>query len=213
MNTKTAIPSPTPEGKNEVFKIVSRETFLKLETYAATLLKWNQSIRLIADSTESPIWSRHILDAIQTLNHLPKDIESVADMGAGGGLPGLPIAAALPDVKLTLIESDQRKSVFMEVAAREMGLKNVTVIAQRLESLKPQPVDVVMARALAPLKNLIAFSDPLRHKDSMLLFHKGRNHSQEMDEAKAHYQFDFRILPSQVADDSVLIELKNIEPK
>ncbi len=206
-------PLPHRDYKKIVDENVSRETFSQLEIYVATLLKWNKSIRLIADSTEADIWGRHIFDGLQGLEYLPKGEIKISDMGSGGGVPGLPMAAARPDAMVTLIESDQRKCTFLEVAAREMGLKNLVVKCQRLESLGANPQDVITARALASLKNLIDFSAPLRHTETVLLFHKGKRHTEEVVEARQAYEFNEEIFPSALGEGGALLRLTQIKMK
>ena len=136
---------------------VSRETFARLETYVGLIQKWNPRINLVSRNSLDDLWIRHIEDSLQVARAIPMPDRWV-DLGSGGGLPGL-VAAILaaeesPDTRFTLIESDQRKSVFLRTVARECDL-NVQVISDRIEKAKPQKADVLSARALADLTTLL----------------------------------------------------------
>lgn len=172
---------------------VSRETLRSLENYAGLLRKWNQKINLISSATISDLWERHIVDSAQIFLHAPKNTRHWVDLGSGGGLPGIVCAIlareGLPEARFTLIESDQRKSVFLMTAARELSLP-VSVLIQRAEEAAPQNADVVTARALAPLSQLLPLV--LRHgaDTSMAILPKGKNYAEELAAAQREWHFD-----------------------
>ncbi|QHQ36602.1 16S rRNA (guanine(527)-N(7))-methyltransferase RsmG [Algicella marina] len=163
--------------------VVSRETMDRLTEYVSILLKWNKSINLIGRATETDIWNRHIADSYQVFAHRPASPTLWLDMGAGGGLPGIVIALLAQELKnslkTVLIESDQRKCVFLESAARALDL-DVVVISQRIETADSIGADVVSARALAPLEKLLALAGRHRAEDCTFLFPKGVNHKAEI---------------------------------
>lgn len=192
---------------------VSRETVDRLHALEALLKKWNPAINLVAKSTVADAWDRHILDSAQLYALAPGRVGHWADLGSGGGFPGLVIASLAheldPDRRITLVESDQRKSTFLREAARQLGL-TVTVLADRIESVPSLGADVLSARALAPLPALCGFA--LRHLSDggVALFPKGATHQQELAEASRNWQFDVTIHPSETDPASVVLELKAI---
>jgi 16S rRNA (guanine527-N7)-methyltransferase len=188
---------------------VSRETFSPMAAYVALLLKWNSKINLIGPMTESDIWSRHIDDSLQLLPLIPEGVTSLADLGSGAGLPGLVIAIARPDLAITLVEQDQRKAAFLNEAKRVLGLMHVTVEAINIAKLTAQ-YDVVTARALSSLTELLAMARPLMHEASIGIFPKGANYQAELDEATTNWRFSHRLQPSKTNVGSAIITISKL---
>ena len=133
---------------------VSRETLDKFRLYESLLIKWQKKINLIAPSTVKDIWLRHFADSAQIKDNLDID-NKIADIGAGAGFPGLVLA--IFGFNVTLIESDQRKSMFLKTIVRALSLENSTVMYLLLDDVDKE-FDVVTARALAPLDKLFDMS-------------------------------------------------------
>lgn len=178
---------------------VSRETQERLEILEALTRKWTPKINLIAKSTVDDIWTRHILDSAQIWSLRPDSVAAWADLGSGGGYPGLVIAAMAaeqaPDMTLTLVESDTRKTVFLQTAAQQMGLQ-VRIVRDRIEKADLPPQDVISARALASLDKLLAFAEPLAGTGATLLFPKGAGVESELTLARAAWHIELRRHPS-----------------
>lgn len=181
---------------------VSRETIKRLVLYETLLRKWQKSINLVSSATLSGLWRRHMLDSAQLVGLAPEKARIWADLGSGGGFPGLVVAIMLkerPGFVMHLIESDQRKCVFLREVARETGAP-VEVHARRIEAfaaesgLKP---DVVSARALAPLDRLLDWAGPLFGPETLGLFLKGRGAEGELTEARKGRIFEAEISPSR----------------
>ncbi len=191
---------------------VSRETFSLLTNYVNLLLKWNSKINLIGPMTEPAIWSRHIDDSLQLVEHLPETATNLVDLGSGAGLPGLVIAIARPDLAATLVEQDQRKAAFLNEAKRVLALSNVTVEAKNITEIKGA-FDVVTARALAPLSQLLSYAKPLlRGNQSFCLFPKGENHAAELTEARQTWQFVNQNFPSKTNAQSAIVTVAQLQP-
>ncbi len=140
------------DRKRDPLADVSRETRHRLEVFVETLERWQKAINLVSRNTMDGVWKRHIVDSAQVVPLIPGTAETLADLGSGGGFPGLVIAAMRPDLRVTLIESDARKAAFLGEVGRRMGLENQPKIAiSRIETAPPAAADVVTARALAPL--------------------------------------------------------------
>lgn len=192
---------------------VSRETADRLKSLEALLKKWNPAINLVAKSTIAEAWDRHIVDSAQLYVHAPAQVAHWADLGSGGGFPGLVIAVLSheldPARRVTLVESDQRKATFLREAARQLGL-TITVVADRIESVPPLGADVLSARALAPLTALCGFAKRHLAPDGVAFFPKGATYRQELAEAGRDWQFDVTIHQSEIDPASVVLELKAI---
>ncbi len=187
---------------------VSRETANRLETYVSELLKWQKRINLIGPSTIDEIWTRHIFDSLHLLSFIKNRETSLLDMGSGAGLPGLVMAiAGMGDV--TLVESDQKKAAFLREAAR---LTNAPLIIQncRVEELPPRRYDIVTARALAPLGGLFDLSECFTDVKTICLFPKGKNYSNELEDAKTRWDFDCIPHPGACGSDGFVLEIRRL---
>ena len=193
---------------------VSRETLEMLHAYAALLQKWNARINLVAASTLPDFWDRHIIDSAQLFSHAPESARHWVDLGSGGGLPGMVCAILarqfLPDCRFTLVESDMRKSAFLLTATREFDL-DVQVVTARVETVPPQNADVVSARALAPLAQLLTWVTRHIAKDGVALLPKGKNYNEELAAAQRQWQFDMAMFDSQTDPLAKLLLLKDIK--
>ncbi|CAK7192504.1 Ribosomal RNA small subunit methyltransferase G [Commensalibacter sp. Nvir] len=188
---------------------VSHETFQKLEIYVALLNQWNSKINLVSKHDASRLWQRHIVDSFQMANFISPQALSLVDLGSGGGFPGL-VLSLVTSLTVTLIESDRRKTIFLSEVARETG-STVRIICGRIENTKIPKVDIVTARALAPLKQLIKFSQYFLNKDGYCLFLKGKNVDSEIEKAKTMYKFHYEKIPSLIDDNGVILKLSPME--
>jgi 16S rRNA (guanine527-N7)-methyltransferase len=191
---------------------VSRETLARLDTYAALLTKWNPAINLVAPSTLGQLWTRHFLDSAQVLEIAP-DGQSWLDIGTGGGFPGLIVAILAaekrPDLRVTCIESDLRKATFLRTVARETGVE-VEVISKRIEQVEPLGADILSARALASLTQLLGFAERHLSPDGRALFLKGANHASEVKEALEMWSFQADTYSSKTSSEAVILSLGDI---
>jgi 16S rRNA (guanine527-N7)-methyltransferase len=181
---------------------VSRETIARLGAFAALLLKWQQRTNLVAPSTLRHLWTRHIADSLQLLALAP-DARTWVDLGSGGGFPGIVIACALPERsgKVHLVESNAKKSAFLREAARVLAVPAL-VHGARIEDFTgsfDESVDVVTARALAPLDEVLAYAAPLLKSGAQGLFLKGRDVEAELTEAAKYWILDAGLVPSKTS--------------
>ena len=192
---------------------VSRETSEKLQQYTALLRKWTRSINLISASTVDDAWNRHIVDSAQIFGLIPPDSTRLTDLGSGGGLPGIVLAIMAqhhyPALTVTLVESDQRKSAFLRTAARELDLQ-ITIVADRIETIPSASADVLTARALAPLPDLLGHADRILAPGGIALFMKGRQASAEIAAARRKWQFSFDLADSRTDRDASILMIKDI---
>lgn len=192
---------------------VSRETFDRLQTYEALIRAWNPRINLVSASTLAALWTRHFGDSAQLFSLAPENARLWADLGSGGGFPGLVIAIlaaeARPTLSVTLVESDQRKAAFLATAARTLGL-SVVVRAERIETLPPLGADVLSARALAPLDTLLGYAERHLAPGGVALFPKGATVDAELAHALEHWRFSYQKEPSKTAADGVVLIIGGI---
>lgn len=192
---------------------VSRETLDRLKAYAEALARWNKSINLVAPSTIADLWDRHIVDSAQLMDLAPSSARRWVDLGSGGGLPGMVCAIlaaeCIPDCEFTLIESDRRKSAFLMATAQTLGLK-LTVLAKRVEEVPPLAADIVSARALAPLPQLLGLVARHLHCDGVALLPKGKTYEQELAAASAGWHFTVTTMPSRTDNSARVLIIKDI---
>jgi 16S rRNA (guanine527-N7)-methyltransferase len=192
----------------ELVPDVSRETSGQLETMVETLLRWQKAINLVGRATLDEVWTRHILDSAQLLPLIPVAAQSLVDLGSGAGFPGLVVAVLRPQLDVTLIESDARKAAYLGEAGRKMGLaKPPRIVISRIEAAPPVRADVVTARALAPLGQLLAWADRHRASPAICLFHKGKGWQAELTEAGKDWEIECTPQPSVTDRDAVILRV------
>lgn len=161
-------------------------TLTKLGAFLALLLGMNEQVNLTAITEPAEAWSRHVLDAL-ALVPLLADVPAGArllDVGSGGGVPGLPLAIARPDLDVTLLDATEKKVAFLAATAAELGLSHVHAICGRAEEVDlGAPFDVVTARAVAKLSTLLGWTAPFAKGGGRLLLIKGERADLELGEA------------------------------
>lgn len=193
-------------GKN-----VSRETIASFATYVALLLKWNPTINLIGPSTENDIWERHIIDSLQLAQWIPES-HRILDLGSGGGLPGIPLA--ILGYNVTMVESDQRKCIFLQEAIRTLGIGERTrILNTRIESLPEETYETISARALASLSELCAHAYPHMGINAQCLFPKGERYRMEIEDARMKWDFHSHEHSSASHSQSIVLQLTDLQPR
>ena len=192
---------------------VSRETLAALGALVESLAKWQKAINLVGPATLKDAWIRHIVDSAQLLPLIPRKAKRLADLGTGAGFPGLVLAALRPDLQVVLVESDARKAAFLGEAGRRMGLKNQPqIVVGRIEAVPAANADVVTARALAPLKQLLIWADRHRSDTAICLFHKGKDWQSELTEARQDWDIDVQSHASVTDRDAVILRIGSYRP-
>ena len=180
---------------------VSRETLAHLVVYKELLEKWQRRINLVGPATLPDAWNRHFLDSGQLFPLIEAALKGhrgpavLVDLGSGAGFPGLVLAllarGAIQPLAVHLIEADRRKAAFLAEVCRATGLaRAVTVHAERIETLRPDrvpPAQIVTARALASLPDLLDLAAPLLASDGIALFLKGAKLGDELTQAAKHW--------------------------
>ena len=195
---------------------VSRETAERLDRFVALLLDWQKLTHLIAPSTEPHLWTRHVADSLQLVALAP-DARVWVDLGSGGGFPGLVIACALAGregVSVHLIESTAKKATFLRAAIAATGAP-ATVHQVRMEKFVETfggKVDIVTARAVAPLKDLLGECAGLLQAGARGLFPKGQDVGAELTEASKYWKIEADLVPSRTDPKARIVVVSSAEP-
>ncbi len=191
---------------------VPRETIDMLEHYKNLLIKWNKKINLVAPSTISDIWHRHFADSAQLWELRKQGATHWLDIGSGAGFPALVLAIFAhqlePELQFTLVESDQRKCAFLINVAQALDL-NIIVKAERIENLPIQPFDIISARALSSLANLLEISAPFCNESTLCLFPKGNKYELELTKARKDWHIEEQKIPSLTDPESVILRIES----
>lgn len=189
---------------------VSDDTAARLEVYAALVRKWTRSINLVARNSVDDLWARHVMDSAQVYQIWDRRGRVWADLGCGAGFPGLVVAMLARgdgiDLDMHLVESDQRKAAFLRSVSRETSTP-VTVHAARIETLAPLNADIVSARALAPLSDLLGFAERHRAANGQCLFLKGERFGDEIADALAMWRFEGQNFSSRTHPGAAILKI------
>src|ERR1700721_4428739 len=194
---------------------VSRETEGRLQRYVELLLEWQAKTNLVAPSTLPNLWTRHISDSLQLLSLAPT-AHLWADLGSGGGFPGIVLACGLaetPGAMIHLVERNAKKAAFLREALRVTGSPGTVHLADIGDSVDRSTgkVDCVTARALAPLHQLIGYAEPLVKQGAKALFLKGQDVEAELTEATKYWNITPQLHPSRTGGAGWIVELDQIE--
>jgi len=199
------VPAPLTPRQFQAATSVSRETLDRLQAYADLLVKWQQKINLVGRSTLPDLWRRHFLDSAQVMALLPADTRVLVDLGSGAGFPALVLAIlGVPEVHM--VESDQRKCVFLREAARVAGV-DVRIHARRIESMDHFAADAITARALAPVAQLLDYAAPFLTSRTTCVFLKGQNVEDELTEAHKMWSIQVERHPSVTDPEATILRL------
>jgi 16S rRNA (guanine527-N7)-methyltransferase len=189
---------------------VSRETFEKVERYIALLKEENARQNLVSAATLDHVWDRHILDSAQLVRYEPRPGASWIDIGTGAGLPGI-VIAILVQGTVTLVEPRRLRAEFLHKLCESLELKAI-VAACKAERVEGR-FDVITARAVAPLPQLLKISAHLSTRKTLWALPKGRSAKAELAEASRNWHFDAREEPSCTDPDSTILVLSRVGGK
>jgi len=181
---------------------VSRETLEKLEAYVALLEAENVRQNLVSASTLDDVWRRHIADSAQLVRFEPRTGASWIDIGSGAGLPGI-VVACLVAGPVTLVEPRRLRADFLHNVVESLDL-HATVACAKAEGVGGT-FDMITARAVASLPQLLKISAHLSTRKTVWALPKGRSAERELAEARKAWQGDFRVEPSVTDDESFIV--------
>ena len=189
---------------------VSRETLAKLECFRDLLVDENKRQNLVSASTIGDVWDRHIADSAQ-LARLGPPGASWVDIGSGAGLPGI-VLACLVEGPVCLIEPRRLRAEFLRRTIAELALPNATVVCAKAERAAGK-FDVITARAVAKLDQLIAIAAHLSHRGTWWVLPKGKNAKSELAEARSNWHCAVREVVSETDPAATILVLTQVKAK
>ena len=199
----------SPEALMELKSNVSRETINKLDAYRTLILAEKQS--LISKKDKNLIWTRHFYDSLRISDLIRENKQNIIDIGSGSGLPGIPLSLFYNgENSIFLCENRRKRAEFLEYCIDALKLKNTYVIPHKVEKATNQKFDVVLARAVGRLNDLLSISYNISKKSTTFLFHKGIHIDDEIAEATKYWIFDHKLHENSVEKGSYILELNNV---
>ena len=218
-NPVQAAPVDPAADKRTALKLcpVSRETEERLDRFIALLREWQAKTNLVAPSTLTSVWTRHIADSLQLLDIAPSG-RTWIDLGSGGGFPGIVLACALADRSdaiVHLVERNAKKAAFLREALRVTGGRGSVHLSEIVNFVDSNPpaADYITARALAPLNVLLGLAAPLIAQGAKALFLKGQDVEAELTEATKYWSIRSKLHPSRTSMDSRVVEIDEMSSK
>lgn len=199
----------SPEAEPAVAAVIFGDRLDLARRYAALLIRDSDTLGLLGPREMPKLWSRHILNSA-VVSELVPDGVTVADVGSGAGLPGIPMAIAQPNAHFTLIEPMERRSDWLKAVVAELGLENVSVLRARAEEVG-EVFDLVTARAVSALPKLLRLTVPLTRHGGAIIALKGSKAAEEIEEAKKLSKklkiagFEVIHTGAQILDESTLV--------
>jgi 16S rRNA (guanine527-N7)-methyltransferase len=187
----------------------------RLDRFVPLLLTWQRRINLVAPSTLPHLWTRHVADSLQLLALAPEARRWV-DLGSGAGFPGIVLGCLLadrPGATIDLVESNGKKAAFLRSAAQIVDAP-IAIHHGRIEDFVAtiaQTVDIVTARALAPLDRLLAMCHPLIHRGAQAVFPKGQDVEAELTEASKCWSITATLVPSRTDPHGRIVVIRQAE--
>ena len=196
---------------------VSRETIDLLKTYEASLKEWQNKFNLVSNNSLEDAWNRHFLDSLQLLDLIPDTAKLMLDFGSGAGFPGMVLAIVLqnktPYLKIKLIESIKKKTLYLKHVAEICNVKNVEIINDRIENIAKQKADVITSRAMCSLDELLKYAYRFTSRKTKCIFLKGKKYAEEISEAEKHWNFEYKIIPSMTSEEGAIVIITNLFAK
>jgi len=195
---------------------VSRETFSKLEQYCQSLIDWQQKFNLVSSSSLQDVWNRHFLDSAQLFEYIPQKALTLLDIGSGAGFPAMVLAIIgaekTPYLKITMAESITKKTLYLNYV-KDMVKVDAEIINKRVEDIKDRKFDVITARAVTSLTDLLEYAYPILNDGGICIFPKGKKYNEELKEAEKKWLFNVKIADSKTSDEGKILIIERIKRK
>jgi len=196
---------------------VSRETITSLKKYENTLIKANNTLNLIGNSTIKNIWNRHFLDSVQVIDYIEENDKILMDLGSGAGFPGLVLAITSKDrkipLKIKLVEKSPKKVKFLRNVISELSLDVEVINRNVLEDPKKLIGDVFVARAFKPLQIILQLIHSKAENWKKIFIFLGKTGKSELLQASKIWDIKYKQRVSITNDDSIVIEINEIKKK
>ena len=193
------------------FEKVLKDSKQDIEKYIKILLDWQKHVNLISKNTIPELEKRHILDSAQLWKYIPDSSKTLTDVGSGGGFPGIVLGilnkqAGFP-LKITLIESDSKKVIFLREVNRELRL-NLNILLERVEKVENLKSDVVTARAFSELNQIFMLCKKIVSRETIWLLPKGKGYKKEVENCQMNCQIEQ--FPNEYSE-GVVLKVKGVD--
>ena len=199
------------------FTRVSRETITSLKKYEDTLIKANNTLNLVGNSTIKDIWTRHFLDSVQVIDLIDKNYNTLVDIGSGAGFPGLVLAITLKDkkipLKVKLVEKSPKKVKFLRGLINELRLDVEVVNQNILQESKKLLEDVFIARAFKPLKIILELIHNKAENWKKIFIFLGKTGKNELLQVSKNWDIEYKQRVSVTSNDSTILEINKLKKK
>lgn len=188
------------EARAFVAERCSDEDFIKVARFANSLIAETANQNLIAKGSITTIWQRHIADSAQLIDFVPRETMEWLDLGSGAGFPGIVLAIMRPGCTFHLVESRKMRIKWLERSVTDLNLSNCRIHGSSLQNIESFPVDIITARAFAPMRKLLELSTRFSTAPTTWLLPKGQSAAQELESLKPKARKMFHV--EQSATDS-----------
>lgn len=196
---------------------LSADTIKQFYDFVEVLAGWNAKMNLVSKSSFQDVWERHILDSLQLIDYVPSKTKKLVDIGSGAGFPAMVLAIAaqekFPEIKLSLVESITKKTLYLNDVINKLGLKNSEVLNSRVENAVFENIDVVTARAVASLDVLLAYQKKIGNSNTLGIYLKGKSFEQELETAQKFWNFSCEVKQNKYNDDGVILLISDLRRK
>ncbi len=199
------------QARDYCAKRLAPEAIRQLEHFRALLIDENQRQNLVSRETLHTPWSRHFADSLQLVDFGPTRPATWLDVGSGAGFPGIVLAIAQPDASFTLVEQRRRRAAWLSFVVGELALQNVSVAHNKVESIALDSYDVITARALASLPEIILACRHLSHRDTLWILPKGNSAGEEVSQLPKS-DLRFHVEPSITRVGAGILIGKRVKP-
>ena len=199
--------------KEDVIKFfgINKSQINDIEYFLLSISEYNKHTNLVGKSSLVNVWDRHVADSLQLSQYIIDKQSKIIDLGTGAGLPGV-LLSIMGFHNVLMIDSVRKKTDFVKSIIKKLSLP-AKIQNKRIEKVSAGNQDVIVSRALAPLKNLLTYSLLHSKKNTTSLFLKGRSVNDEIEIAKKNFFFDFKIFKSISEGDGCILQIKNIKVK
>lgn len=175
------------------FEKLLKDSKQDIEKYIKILLDWQKHVNLISKNTIPNIQKRHVLDSAQLWKYIPDSSKTLTDVGSGGGFPGIILGilnkwAGFP-LKITLIESDSKKAIFLAEVNRQLKL-NLNILTERVEKVENLKSDVITARAFSELNQIVSLCQKIVSRETIWILPKGKGYKEEIKNCQFKCQIE-----------------------
>ncbi len=182
-----------------IFPNIQEDQIQKLSRYIDLLKSWNHRMNLVSRKDADRLWEHHLLPSIITLKLIDFERGSwILDIGSGGGLPAIPLKIMRPDLEIVMVDSVRKKQLFLQKMITDLNLDRCVAINQRMEALRDKTeylnkFDIITARAVSGIDELINWGKPFINQSGLFLFWKGKSDIPELESAAKSLDFHYNI--------------------